>query len=951
MIFHFVYISYIIRTHLLFYLNIIYGKSKMNTTHKETRGRRLPKAFIPALSALLTFIIYIIVCRSLQVFPFSREGPNTLVWADAFYQYLDFLGWFKDILTGKQSIWYTFSSSLGQNSAGIFSYYLASPFNLLLLFFPKTKIQVFFNIVIGLKMAACSCTMAVYLQERVRKLQPCFVLILSLCCGLMQYNFSQSSNLMWIDGVYMLPLILLGVYRLVDRGDTIFLSITVALSVLFCWYTGGINCLAAAMYYPVECCMKDYSKRKQSALLQFIHSSLLFIAAMLTGLAVSAFLFLPTVFAMRTGRGGTLDWALIRNELLGSPLSVISGYAPGEISSEGYAALYCGSLPLLGSLGYFSLRGRRVREKTAFLLLLFVSILSLYWRPLFMVFSLLKEAGSYWYRYSYVVEIFLIITSAQFLRDHKAIRRIPFAVTIVVCLVLAVLMDSSLPHENAALFRLGLGLAAAACILLTANTIRPHPAFLVLLLLLSSAELSISGSHVASHYLRDDALACQEYNGSQERLVNAVKKTEDGFYRITQNMTRSMDYHWTTANLNESMGFDYMAVENYTSCPQNTQMDMLDRFGYPVYSDRILPKSTFLQPVDSLLGVRYLLSPYEVRGVGKTGPSEPLNGKLVYRNDYALPLAFRSALPSGSFFLSDPESQSNADIQADQDSQFNQDSRADQDSRFNQDSRAYRDSQSDQDSRAGLHTDSGNDSDQSAAEKNAAAPFEYWNKVYCALSGSDREIMEELEYTRDKSDGEILYTINVPQGNYAVYGNITHRKDANAYLNLNDRFNIPYARWQAVQVFNIPSDADQQTVTVRYKAESLSRINDVKFYGLNLDTFRDLTDQLRESAPASLSLGKGKVSIDTQGSDGEILFTSIPYDDGWTIKRNGDKITPVLFENCLICIPLRDGENHIQMTYTAPGLRPGIVLSILGISALAAAAALKRHSFRSRGNR
>ena len=146
-------------------------------------------------------------------------------------------------------------------------------------------------------------------------------------------------------------------------------------------------------------------------------------------------------------------------------------------------------------------------------------------------------------------------------------------------------------------------------------------------------------------------------------------------------------------------------------------------------------------------------------------------------------------------------------------------------------------------------------------------------------------------------------------------------------------------------------DADQQTVTVRYKAESLSRINDVKFYGLNLDTFRDLTDQLRESAPASLSLGKGKVSIDTQGSDGEILFTSIPYDDGWTIKRNGDKITPVLFENCLICIPLRDGENHIQMTYTAPGLRPGIVLSILGICALAAAAALKRHSFRSRGNR
>ena len=391
--------------------------------------------------------------------------------------------------------------------------------------------------------------------------------------------------------------------------------------------------------------------------------------------------------------------------------------------------------------------------------------------------------------------------------------------------------------------------------------------------------------------------------------------------------------------MNESMGFGYMAVENYTSCPQNTQMDMLDRFGYPVYSDRILPKSTFLQPVDSLLGVRYILSPYEVRGAEQTGPSEPLNGKLAYRNDYALPLAFRSALPAGSPFLSDPDQEPDSELQTDPDSQSDPDSKSDSDPR------------SDQDLQPGPRAGAEEDSDPAAAEENAAAPFEYWNRVYRALTGSDRPIMEELEYTGDKSDGEILYTIDVPEGNYAVYGNITHRKDANAYLNLNGRFNIPYARWQAVQVFHVPSDGDEQTVTVRYKAESLHRITDVKFYGLNLDTFREVTDRLRQGSPSSLSLGKGKVSIETEGRDGEILFTSIPYDDGWKIKMNGDQITPVLFENCLICIPLRDGENHIQMTYTAPGLRPGIVLSILGICALAAAAALKRHSFRSRGNR
>ena len=137
-------------------------------------------------------------------------------------------------------------------------------------------------------------------------------------------------------------------------------------------------------------------------------------------------------------------------------------------------------------------------------------------------------------------------------------------------------------------------------------------------------------------------------------------------------------------------------------------------------------------------------------------------------------------------------------------------------------------------------------------------------------------------------------------------------------------------------------------MTVKYKAKSLHRITDVEFYGLNLDTFRELTEQLQQGSPDSLSLGKGKVSIDTEGREGEILFTSIPYDEGWKIKMNGDQITPVLFENCLICIPLEDGENRIQMSYTAPGLPAGIMLSVLGICALAATAVLRKRLYSSK---
>ena len=931
-------------------------------TSRDQSSNRLRKILTSLLSALITYLIYALVCRRLQVMPFYPGGEKTLVWADAFYQYLDFFGWYKDILAGRQSLWYTFSSSLGQNAAGLFSYYLASPFNLLLVFFPKTGLQAFFNITAGLKLAACSCTMSIYLQERLAKLRPFYVVLLSLCYGLMQYNFSQSSNLMWIDGVYMLPLILLGVYRVVHKKRTGLLAISVGLSVIFCWYTGGINCLAAAMFFPVECCLKNYRRQgrahgpQESPARQVLSDILRFAAAMLSGLALSAFLFLPTVLAMRTGRGSALDWNLIRNAFLGDPLSVIRAYSPGEISQEGYAALFCGSVPLLGAFGFFTQRGRRIREKAAFALLLAAAVLSLYWQPLFMVFSLLKEAGSYWYRYAYMVQIVLVIMAGHFFQRERAVRKAGFLVTSAALLLLAVRADRLMPHENRGLFLAGLAMEAAVCALILlgsfipagpseARGLRSRPsaqkpgdrdtslpgrslppairtAVTGLLFVVTAAELAVNGYYVAGNYLRDDAKACAEYNGSQIELIRSVKDLDQDAFRITQNMTRSMDYHWTTANLNESMGFDYMSVENYTSCPQNTQLDLMDKFGYAVYSDRILPKSTFLQPVDSLLAVRYLLSPYEVREVDPLDVPA-LNGKQAYRNEYSLPFAFRTRLSGQSAFLSDTDS-------------------ADGDT--------LKDSPSEKSSPSGPADgdlpDAGSAKDGSEEEPapDAAAPFEYWNEVYCALTGSDEKIMEELDYSREKKEGEILYSVNVPSEDYAVYGNLTHRKDANAYLRLNDRFNIPYARWQAVQVFNIPSDPGQETVTVTYKAKNRHRITDVAYYGLNLKTFRKYTDLLKEGSPDALSVSKGKVSIETQGKAGEILFTSIPWDRGWKITLNGKRIRPLLFEDCLICLPLEEGQNVIRMTYRAPGLLPGTALSGLGILVLLAGRFLKKRS-------
>ena len=60
--------------------------------------------------------------------------------------------------------------------------------------------------------------------------------------GLCQYGLAQSSNVMWLDGVILLPLILLGIYRLIWKKNLWHLSLCVGISISLNWYTGGINC-------------------------------------------------------------------------------------------------------------------------------------------------------------------------------------------------------------------------------------------------------------------------------------------------------------------------------------------------------------------------------------------------------------------------------------------------------------------------------------------------------------------------------------------------------------------------------------------------------------------------------------------------------------------------------------------------------------------------------------
>lgn len=101
-------------------------------------------------SFIMTGVILLIVLRLLRFIPF---GESSFVLVDAYFQYVDFFCFLRDVVQGANNISYTFSSNLGGSYIGQFAYYLASPLNLLILFSRRMRFITFIIQLLHLKCA------------------------------------------------------------------------------------------------------------------------------------------------------------------------------------------------------------------------------------------------------------------------------------------------------------------------------------------------------------------------------------------------------------------------------------------------------------------------------------------------------------------------------------------------------------------------------------------------------------------------------------------------------------------------------------------------------------------------------------------------------------------------------------------------------------------------------
>ena len=351
-----------------------------------------------------------------QIIPF---GANSFTSMDAMIQYLDYFAYFKDVLAGQNTIDYSLTKGLGGSEVAVFSYYLASPFNLLIVFFAKEDLIVFFNLVVALKIILASITCSIFLVfrfkcENVDVKRIALIALLSTSYAFSQYTIAQSSNVMWLDGVYMLPLILFGVYRAVNFRKPVVLIVCVALSILFNWYTGAINCLFACVWFFVE----YFINSDKRTVKYFFKTGFFFGFTMLAGVLLSCMLLLPTIGVLGLGSRASVSIKdVLDSRLLGNPLSFVDSYSIGATSAPNHVSIYCGCLPLTFVLASLFSKQTSVRTKVVFVALILFIVSSFYWSSLSLIFSILSVAESYWCRFAYVGIASVMFMAAYYLHN------------------------------------------------------------------------------------------------------------------------------------------------------------------------------------------------------------------------------------------------------------------------------------------------------------------------------------------------------------------------------------------------------------------------------------------------------------------------------------------------------------------------------------------------------
>ena len=569
---------------------------------------------------------------------------------------------------------------------------------------------------------------------------------------------------------------------------------------------------------------------------------------------------------------------------------------------KGNASLFAGSLVLIGIVLLFIAGMKNIKEKITYGVFLLFTVMIFYWKPLVMIFSMLREVESFWYRYGYVGIFFLIFIAASFYLDgrYEKLKAWMPAVAggafVVLALVIALIMPDTIPEqlfvfsiEQLTDTRIDYDMVPLISKIIFPVLIAAVMVFVILarkekdwfrnVLSLLLAILVISEVFLGNLILTqkvsvpDGSKELREYIRRETALLDAVP--DSSFARriqTTYHGTNSTDYLY--ASYNEPMAYGFNSVTSFVSDPEQNSIDFIDRAGYAGYKDTLTVTRSENIALDSLLGVKYvMLSADDDNSTGLEFIAGIEEFKNMFGNPYAFPVAFKYD-GSGSF-----------------------------------------------------------DSDKTLSP-------EYLNDLFIRLFGDGSEVFSPLECESEAEGNEFVFRPVIPEafdaGKNIIFADFSTNADEKqtAVININGNFFSDYFRFLAPRQVTVPVKDGGAEVRIVFNDADLGNNLAVKgsFYVLDLTKLDGLTKTAKLNCAYRQIVENGYARFDVaDAKEGQSLFMSIPYERGWTLTVNGVKKDCDLIAGTLMSVPLDEGMNVVELDYEVPLKQTALYISIGGV--------------------
>lgn len=844
-------------------------------------------------------VIYVIF----SVFPF---GSITVMRMDLYHQYGPLFAELYDRIVEHKSLLYSWNTGGGSSFLGNYLNYLSSPLSFLIFLFDKEDISYAITFIVALKCILSATSFSYYLKKSFNK-DNYFLSAFGILYAFSAYFLAYYWNVMWLDAMIMLPLIALGIEKIFKTGDIKLYTVSLVILFFANYYMGYMCCIFAVLYFFV-CFINTYSndgklnenavyekKYSTKALMNnvFINRGVKFAFASIIAALICAITLVPVFMILKNSSATSGTFPQTFKSYFDLLDLITSHFALLEttIRSSGDNVLpniYTGILTFI-LLPLFLVNNKiKLKEKATYVVLI-----------IFFVFCFNNNCAEYiWhafhfpndlpYRYSYMYSFIIAVMGYKTILNFKGIKVKDIAYTGLAIISFVIICQKFLTNKmtNSTIYATIIFVTlwcGFLFLLKNKNAQKKTVSFVLVTFILCETIIS----SIVGLPLNQDNKNYKENYKTYTDAINYIDNKDSGFYRTELcylntrmdpayygyngiSVFSSMAYE-SYSQLQSSLGMQGNKVNSYTYNTQTPVYNMMFNIKYLIQTD------VSLAPSSNLYKKIYTTSDKKSN---------------VYESKYNLPIAYcvNSKIDDWVTDEGNP-----FEIQSD----------------FVKLATGY---------------------------SNVFKPVEYNSTDFDAVSGDD--VTENGTYWLEKSDSSSNYGTETVSLSPTVDGNLylyVKSSDIKTITVNSEKVSDITQNMEDAYILDLGYHNKGDEVLVSLDASTMeSESTSFDFYCYTADdtVVKNMYNSLAGNSLDVESYSDTTIKGTVKAKENCYLYSSIPYDDGWSVYVDGKKAETFEIGGTLLAIELTPGQHKIEYKYFPVGFLYGIIISSVTVFGL-----------------